>query len=64
MRTSTMGGGGGGGGRVMMVAFKCSDYLLVKIEMTGKLARNGETTKGRVLKQVSCRVRRSLRNES
>jgi len=41
----------------MMVAVKCSDYLLVKAEMTGKLARNGEKTKGRGLKQVSSRVR-------
>ena len=47
-----------------MVAVKCSDYLLVKTEMTGTLARNGEKTKGRSLKQVSCRVRRSLRDES
>ena len=56
--------GVGGGGRVMMIAVKCSDYLLVKTEMTGTLARNGEKTEGRVLKQVSCRVRRSLRDQS
>ena len=30
----------------MMVAVKWSDYLLVKTEMTGKLARNGEKTNG------------------
>ena len=48
----------------MMVAVKCSDYLLVKTEMTGTLARNGEKTKGRSLKQVSCKVRRSLGDES
>ena len=48
----------------MMIAVKCSDYLLVKTEMTGKLARNGEKTEGRVLKQVSFRVRRSLRDQS
>ena len=51
MRTSTM--GEGGGGKVMMIAVKWSDYLLVKTEMTGKLARNGEKTEGRVLKLAS-----------
>ena len=54
----------GGGGGVTMIAVKCSDYLLVKTELTGKLAKNGEKTEGRVLKQVSCRVRRSLRDQS
>ena len=29
-----------------MVAVKCSDCLLVKTEMTGKLASNGEKTNG------------------
>ena len=37
----------------MMVAVKWSDYLLVKTEMKGKLARNGEKTEGRVLKLSS-----------